>query len=394
MIKRSIDCDRIDHLLRWMADGALPSASARTIIDRVCDELCGAGVPIVRMALFIFTLHPNIGGRRFVWEKGGKTEMTEAPHEIILSPLVQESPALAVMNSGKAMRQRLSADQRPFAFNDHEDLFNAGMTDTLLQPLPFTTGGIYASSWTTSAEGGFSDADIETLDRVRPLLARLTETYVLRLNAANLLTAYVGRDGGERILAGHIKQGDTEMIEAVILFADFKGFTRLSTTVEGAVVIDTLNRFFEIFVAAIAGEGGEVLKFLGDGLLAIFPLEKAQNAAVVVASARAAVAEATRDLRAANSEQPTAPRLEFRAAICLGDIHFGNIGGGGRLDFTAIGPSVNLAARLLGVATETGHDVVCSQAVADQFADSRSLGAFPLKGIAEPQAVFALPNAA
>lgn len=385
-----LDTGRIEKMLEWMADGSRSDPTARRIIDRVCRELVAAGIPISRFALFIFTLHPNIGGRRFIWTPDEGTVMNEASHEVMMSDMVQKSPAMAVMRSGEAIRERLNGTA-PLAFSDFDDLRAAGVTDYLLQPLGFTTGDTYAASWATEADPGFSDEMIATLTRVRPLLARLTETYILRLNAANLLSAYVGRDGGERILAGHVQRGDTEAINAAILFADFKGFTALSTRTDGKLVIETLDRFFDILVLAIEGDGGEVLKFLGDGILAIFPVEEDGEAAPMVAAARRAVEAAADGVAKANAEPGERPELGFRAGLCLGDVLYGNIGGGNRLDFTAIGPAVNLASRLLQVASETGRDFVCSSMVAERFADAQPLGEFDLKGIEVPTAVFALP---
>lgn len=386
-----VDQQKVSELLAWMADGGRPNTGARTIVDRICIQLCEAGVPIDRFALYIFIIHPNIGGRRFMWEKDGLTQMDHASHDVISSPMVQKSPAVSVMNSGTALRQKLTDDFDPLGSEDYWELKQQGLTDALLQPLPFTTGGTHAASWATSAKDGFSDAHIDVFERVRPLLARLTEIYILRLNAASLLNAYVGRDGGERVLAGYIERGDTEVIEAAVLFADFKNFTRLSTQVDSAVVIETLNRFFDILVGAIEEEGGDVLKFMGDGVLATFSLKADNNDKAIVEAVGRAVSAAGHALQQANLAEPDRPHMAFRAAMCLGDVHFGNIGGGGRLDFTAIGPSVNLAARLLSVASRSGHDVVCSAEIATHFGDASLLGDFELKGIAAPQPVYSVP---
>ena len=241
---RQVDQQRISELLAWMADGGRSSSSARGIFDHICAQFCEAGVPIDRFVLFFFIIQPHIGGRRRTWERGNSAEMSSAPHEMISSPRIQQSPAVEVMKSGVTLRQKLTVARDALAFEDHIELKERGLIDVVLQPLPFTTGGIHAVSWATKAEAGFTDDLVEVLERVRPLLARLAEIYILRLHAASLLNAFVGRDGGERAIAGQIARGDTEVIEAAVQFADFKEFTRLSTRVENVIVIETLNRFF------------------------------------------------------------------------------------------------------------------------------------------------------
>ena len=185
------------------------------------------------------------------------------------------------------------------------------------------------------------------LERINRPLARITEAYLLRVNAAYVLSAYVGRNGGDQVLKGKIHRGDGEEIEASILFTDIAGFTELSNAMTGPDVVAMLNDAFDLMVPAVESRGGEILKFLGDGFFAIFPHEGTGGLAKTADAARAAVAES----EAAVAGAPVGERVAFRSAIHAGRFHYGNIGGANRLDFTAIGRPVNYTARLLAAAS-------------------------------------------
>ena len=383
-----VDTAGVAALRDWMIGGARPSARAADIIPQMCERLLAAGVPVGRFALFFFTLHPNIRGRSYVWRPGSELFVGDADLTLAATDGFKKSIAVHVMNTGASYRCRFTTGEALPPFSDVIAIRDEGMTDYLIEPLVYTTGETHAASWATAQPNGFTDDQIAALESIRAPLARLTEIYMLRLNAANLLSAYVGRDGGRKVLEGNVNRGDTEQISAAILFVDIKGFTSFSDSTPAPDVIRALNDFFEVFVTAVDEEGGEVLKFIGDALLGIFPVDPARGAdgeAAAVASAAASLRRA----EALFAETP-GPHSGFRAAIHCGEISYGNIGGGDRLDFTAIGPAVNLAARLLGVASDTGRDIVCSHRAAAHLPKSEPLGAFSLKGIAAAQQVHAL----
>ena len=234
-----------------------------------------------------------------------------------------------------------------------------------MQPLNFTTRETHAVSWSTKSDDGFSAEDIDVLERVCNPLARLTETYMLRLNAATLLSVYVGRQSGDKILRGAVHRGDGEEINAVILFVDLKNFTQLSNSIPGSELIERLNAAFDCLVPPVEENGGEILKYMGDGFFAIFPYsnsdEELKNANRAMEAVRAG------ELALKQSEQ--AGSFAIRSAIHSGSFHYGNIGGSARLDFTAIGPAVNYTARLLSAATEVDKDRVISGALAEYLGD-------------------------
>jgi adenylate cyclase len=220
---------------------------------------------------------------------------------------------------------------------------------------------------------------------VRGPLTRLVDSYVLRLNAVNIISTYVGRDAGERVLNGRIRRGDAEEISAVIMFADLKGFTDLSNRQPASAVLEALNRFFDAFEEPIREHGGEILKFMGDGLLAIFPIrEHGRGDAAATADACAATDAARESLGGPDAE------IAFRSALHIGRLSYGNMGASLRLDFTAIGPAVNLAARLLSVASSLGRDDVCSAEIAALIGGKvEMISSVALKGFAGEREVWA-----
>jgi adenylate cyclase len=343
--------------------------------------------------VFITTLHPNVMGRRFLWRRGEGVLVTEANYDILESDTYRRSPVPVVFERAETIRRRLVDPACPDDYEILAEMRAEGVTDYLIQPLPFTNGEVHAASWTTRRARGFSDEHIAALEAIRPPLARLAEVYALRRVAATLLNTYVGRDAGERILQGRIRRGDIERIHAVILLSDLRDFTAQSDKLPGEAVIGLLNAYFDCLVPALEAHGGEVLKFLGDGLLGIFPV--AADPAVACREALAAADEARAALQERGTERNARgePALRFGLALHLGEVLYGNIGSAGRLDFTTIGPAVNLTARLENLARDLGRDLVASAAFARHCPEAlRSLGTFRLRGFQASQKVFTRPD--
>jgi adenylate cyclase len=371
----------------WLIDGAVSAPTPDAVLTQLCERLVEAGVPLWRSAVFVRTLHPEIMGRRFIWRQGEGTEVHDAPYTTLDTADYRVSPVTAVLLSGEAFRRRLpdvaiGADMEVLA-SQHAQ----GATDYLAVPMKFIDGSVHVATWTTRAPGGFSDAALTTLTAIVRPLARIAEIRALRRTADNLLDAYVGRQAGARILAGKIRRGHAETIEAVIWYSDMRGFTALSDRTPAREVVALLNDYFDCQAPAIARFGGEVLKYMGDGLLAVFPATGEERQAVCHQALGAA-----QEARAAVGKLPN---VRFGLALHVGEVLFGNIGGGGRLDFTCIGPAVNLAARIEKVAAKLGEAVVTSAAFAKLCpANLRSLGPHTLAGIAAPQEVFAVNEGA
>jgi adenylate cyclase len=271
------------------------------------------------------------------------------------------------------------------------DLRAEGVTDYVVSPLRFTNGDIHFASWATKQPSGFTDAEIAAIDSVVTPLARVAEIRALHRVASILLSTYVGQNAGERVLAGQIRRGHTDKIHAAIWLSDMRGFTKLADRLPPQALVDLLNRYFDCQVPPIVDHGGEVLKFMGDGLLAIFPIALAADSGKICAAALAAAQVARGNVATLNEETG----VRFGLALHVGDVLYGNIGSGNRLDFTTIGPAVNLAARLEKLAGQLGRSVLASQEFAKHCGGHfESIGNFAVAGFAEEQTAFGLHDEA
>ena len=378
---------RLDSLLDWLMDGA-PGATPPELIERVGTDLRAHGVPVDRLSAFVTTLHPTIVGRAFRWTPGAAVEITDIRHGLFDSGAVQNSAVAAMRVTGKELRIRVSPSEGGYAYPIVEELAAEGFTDYLVLPLVFTDGQTHAVTVASKAPGGFTDAALDAIRGVMRPLARVVEILALRRTASNLLSTYVGRNSGARILAGQIQKGDFETIHAVIWFSDLRGFTEMSSRLPPREVIDTVNRVFECQVSPIERRGGEVLEFTGDGILAIFPLGVGNADATVLCDLALDAAREALDAIAALEVKGSSPRIGI--ALHVGELAYGNVGGANRLDFTAIGLAVNLAARLEGVTAKLGLPLVVSEAFAGLTTQTTvALGTFQLKGLPTEVRVFA-----
>ncbi|MEJ0056032.1 MAG: adenylate/guanylate cyclase domain-containing protein [Bacteroidota bacterium] len=360
------------------------------VVARMCTDLTAAGVPVDRCHALVRTLHPHIAGRSFLWMPGRHVEVAEHSYDELLRPEVDEFSYIPVFRKGVIIRKRLVGEKK--LTPDLIPLAEDGYTDFFAGPLKFISGQIHGIFFATRHPDGFSDDDIHALERVLGPLSRIGEIFALMRTATNLLNTYVGHDAGARIMAGQIQRGETNSIHAVIWFSDLRGFTSMSGTLQPAEIISTLNSVFDCQVPFIELHGGHVLKFIGDGLLAIFPCS--DNPASQAESALAAVAQAFSSLDALNDTRVRDGNnpLRFGVALHLGDVAYGNIGGANRLDFTCIGPSVNLAARLETLTSKVDKNLIVSDEIARLITvPLEPLGEFDLKGVGTPVKAFAVP---
>jgi adenylate cyclase len=388
----ALPCDT-GAVAAWLVDGARSASKSEDVLTEMCVRLTRCGLPLWRVAVYVNTLHPQIFARRFLWKPGAHADVAEAPFAFAANAGFRDSPITRIRQTGETIRRQLADPDCPMDYEILKEMRGEGASDYLAAPLPFTNGEIHVASFATQQAGGFSDGEIAGLAAILPPLSRVAEVRALRRTAVNLLDAYVGHDAGERILDGRIQRGDAETIRAAIWLSDMRGFTRLADTVAPQALIERLNIFFDCLVPAIEAEKGEVLKFMGDGLLAIFRFaEEAEiNAACARALRAARRARANVDALPAFGEGDAEARLRFGLALHVGEALYGNIGGGGRLDFTCIGPPINMAARLEKIAAKLGRVVVASSAFAARLPDDfTALGAFELAGFREAQTVYGL----
>ena len=382
----------VREIIDWLIDGARSAASPPLMMAEMCERLVQAGLPLWRVGLFVRTLHPDIIGRNFIWRPGAEVTVGSVDIDVLDAPEFINSPLAIVFREGREVRYRLG-DPDAGCFPFFDDMRSEGVTDYIALPLRFIDGSINVSSWTTRQPGGFREAQLATLKDLVPPLARIIEIVSLRRTASILLDTYVGNRAGERILAGQIRRGHADTMDAAIWLSDLRGFTALSDRLPPETVVDILNRYFDCQVSAIRSHGGEVLKFMGDGLLAVFPIAERDGDVRQVCTR---VLRAARESRASVEAMQypigeTLERFRFGVALHVGKILYGNIGGGNRLDFTCIGPVVNLAARLEKIAGRLHRTIVASAAFAGICAGGwTDLGEFPIAGFAKAERVYGL----
>ncbi len=389
--------ESLEATAAWLVDGARSAVSSQDVLQELCERLVAGGLPVWRVAVFIRTLHPSIMGRMFLWRQGAKVEVLAAPYQMATDQAFRLSPIVRVAETGETIRRRICEPDCPLDFPILKDLAADGVTEYLAAPLNFTDGERHIATFTTQRENGFSSQDLADLGRILPALARVAEVRGLRRVAINLLDAYVGHDAGEKILAGKILRGGAETIRAAIWLSDMRGFTKLADQAPPERVLERLNAFFDCLAPAIEQHGGSVLKFMGDGLLAIFAANGDVSDDDARARALAAAQLARENVEAFNADGGAEPygALRFGLALHFGEALYGNIGGGSRLDFTCIGPAINLAARVEKVASRLGRTVVASRAFAEPLKEKFvSLGVFELAGFQAPQELFGLPDEA
>jgi adenylate cyclase len=380
-------------IAEWLIDGARSAATTEEVLAEFCERLLSCGYPIDRVGLFILTLHPQIVGRRFLWKPGAPVEINNGTFETFQTEEFRRSPVRHAIDSGVALRRKLEEADCPLDFALTRELQAQGVTDYFVAPLFFFNGAVHAATFAARERGGFTDRQVEEFAQLMAPLARVAEARTLQMMGSTLLDTYVGSHAGSRVLAGQIRRGDTTTMNAVIWLSDMRGFTQLADQLPPQALVEELNRYFDCQVPAILKHGGEVLKFMGDGLLAIFVIDadrmderKACDAALSAAhEARTAVAVALRSAGAGSA------RLRFGLALHVGQVSYGNIGSGNRLDFTCIGAAVNLAARIENLTGELERTVLASDEFARHFpAEFAPVGEFALRGFGTARTVFGL----
>ena len=349
------------------------------------------GLPIDRFTTGVPSLHPNVDSFSTLWEPENGITFRSYRQEDDSIGAFRQSPIYLAYDRGEITRIDLTAPPAPDEYSVIDTLRQEGFTEYLVFPVPLSDRSNKAVTYCTRRPGGFTDREFAIMRDVAQTLATVIEPRYLWHMAGTLVDTYVGPMAGRRVLAGEIKRGSGETIRAAIWFCDLKGFTSLSELLPSQQLIDLLNAYFDSVTPAIEEAGGEILKFIGDAVLAIFPLESDDEAgatAKALTAARAAIAA----LDETNSARRKVNHPEIFCGIALhfGDVHYGNVGGENRLDFTVIGPAVNLANRIEGLTRELERSVLVSAEFAvlseEEF---EPMGEFELKGIAEKRAVYA-----
>ena len=379
----------LQPVIDWLMEGARPSRLPRDVLLETCRRTLAAGLPISRVGVFVRTLHPNMVGRAFIWQADKNLiEMTEAGHELLESEAFLKSPIRVVMTEGVEVRRRLADPACPMDFPILAELRQDGTTDFIAVPLRLVNGEVHAASFATRRAGGFSDEELAELRRLLPPFTRMVEIYGNMQKARNILDAYLGPSAGEKVLAGQIKRGDGEDINAVIWFCDLRDSTPLADSMSRRDFLALLNEYFECVLGPVLEQKGEVLRFIGDAALAIFPV--GERPAEACAKALAAAQEAMARMDKLN--QTRSRPLRFGIGLHMGELTYGNIGTPTRIEFTVIGAAANETARIEALCKVLEVDLLVSEPVARALPQPwRSLGLHTLRGVGDKMELFTLP---
>lgn len=390
---------RIAEIALWLTRQGLAGTSQEDLLRDYCHRLSEAGVPLLRLHVAQRALHPKFGGIGFNWTRAAGIsaehyEHTDTPIEAWL-----RSPFYKMLSDGldEWSSRLLPEDIERFPLL--ADMKDAGAEEYHAAAVKFTDGPFdpvdpnnpgegMLISWTTDQAGGFCPRDKTLLSALLPHLGLALQSAANRQMASDLMRVYLGRDAGKRVLSGEIQRGSSRAIDAVICLFDLKGFTSLAEQLPGTELIEMLNDYFGIAVATIQGHGGNILKFMGDGILTMFDL------GTIEADAKAALnasSELQAKIRERNAERAAEglPVADFTLALHAGEILYGNIGAENRLDFTVIGPTVNLTARISGMHASVGQSIIVSEDVrraanGGTGHDLVSVGRYMLRGVSAP----------
>ena len=384
-------------LIDWLLQEAPPDAVA--LVEGITSRLIDAGVPVWRLATNTFALHPELFARGIIWTRGVGIRHREISHawvqQLALQARVPNPVNHIITGVIDELRVRLATEASDY--QALQELKAEGATDYLLVPLRYDNGRQRGFlSLATDAVGGFTDGHVLLVRELLPALSLTMQLASERAATRGLLEVYLGQNAAGRVLEGAFKRGTGQVIRAVIWYCDLRGFTTLVDQSALQDVVPVLDRYFECVAQPVTAAGGEILKFIGDAMLAIFPIGEegpGKPARLALDSAVAALAAVE-----AMSEERTAagqPLLQIGVALHLGEVMYGNIGASNRLDFTVIGAAVNEVARVEPLCKELKTPLLFTEAIARACQDprQRSMGKHTLRGVAAPTEIFTLDRA-
>lgn len=381
-----------DGVVDWLTNGTSDERFIDNIFAEMCIRLQQAGIPVKRSTMHVRIQHPQWLGAAFMWTDGMReAKVTRVDFDVLERSEFIGSPVSEMLDGATELRENLEDDpSRGRKHAVYDEMRAKGLTDYVAWPLHHTLGKRHLVTFATDRPGGFDDAHVAALKNVLPVLALVSEIRIKNRLARTLLETYVGSHAGELILAGATRRGTGTTVRAAIMICDLRDFTKISDNWPRDDVIDLLNDYFDAMSEPIARHGGEILKFIGDGLLAIFPLG-APNACANLLHAVTEARQAMAALNERNNGTGRAP-LNYGIGVHVGDVMYGNIGSTSRLDFTVIGPAVNMASRLEALTKQLGRGVLLSHAFAElvekQF-ELEHVGKHEVRGFSDPIELFA-----
>jgi adenylate cyclase len=371
------------RIIEWLSGDVCHDCSTAELIEGLGERLRSAGLPLDRLVLHLRTLHPEILGRTLAWSPGEAVEVHDRPHGIELTVAFSNSPVWRVIETKEPVLVRVGANGG-YIYSQVDVYRDRRLTELLFIPLKTSGGPVSVAAFCCGRPEGFSPDDRTIIEQIVPALRNVCEVRILRAIEQTLLDTYTGATTAQHILAGQIRRGQLESLEAALLLCDLRGFTELSNRLPAERVAQLLDAYFDRLVPVIIGHGGEIVKFMGDAVLAFFRRDDAAEACQVALKTAIKVIE---NLEAhLESDEP----LHAGVALHYGVVSYGNIGSSKRLDFTVIGPDVNLISRIQGVCSETGRVILTSQQFAKLLGegDVQPIGRFALKGFRDPVELF------
>ncbi|NOE20611.1 DUF427 domain-containing protein [Ruegeria atlantica] len=380
-------------LIDWLMRGASTAATPESFTKALAEKMLEHGIAIQRLSILAWSLHPLIAGKHYIWEKDEEEILTRAPtYEIYDHPAFINSPLRHVSNGLGGVRQRLNDENPQNSFPIMEDLRAKGATDYVAMPLPFSDGRTNVLTLTCDHPDGFTTENLGLVFECSSVIARFYEVFMQRENAQVLLETYVGKRTGARVLGGEIRRGDGDEIDAAIMFCDLRNSTSLEEKLGRGEYINLLNEFFETVSGIVHDNNGEVLKFIGDAVLAVFPAtdEDASTARTNAQRSAIKIVETLGELR----KEGTDRHCDCSIGVAYGRVTYGNVGSRERLDFTVIGQAANVAARLGEFGKSQGHRIVVSEDIEPACSNAVPLGDVNLHNVSRPVRSYALRTAA
>ena len=383
--------DNKNPFVDWLLREAWEAADAEELVARFANCMLERNFPVWRFNILLGTLNPLVSGLAFIWTRGQQgVDVRRLLHSRRNAKGFLESPLVPIYEGKGGLRRRLEGPAPQLDFPILEELHAQGATDYVAMPLHFSDGHINALTLATDRPGGFTTENLGQLHEVLPLLSRLFEVHALKRSTKSLLSTYLGARSAAKVLGGKVRRGDGETVPAVIWYSDLRESTRLAESMPREDYLALLNTYFDAAAGAVLAEGGEVLKFIGDAVLAIFPIEACEIKTAKACESALAAAHGALARLAANNGSEDDVKLRAGISLHMGEVTYGNVGATERLDFTVIGTATNEVARLGDLCKELDRSILLSAQVAQNLRQPlTSLGHHCLRGVQSSHEVFA-----
>ncbi len=392
----------------WLIEQALGEPDVVKMFETMCQRLTGVGIPIARARLIWQTLHPLFRAETVIWDRGKPATLDQFRHQDNETDAWHKSPLKFTLdNRLDIFRRQLFGENMMLDFPILTDLKEQGFTDyvivaTAVSDARNTDGSFQKGprgvlvTWTSDRQGGFSSDDLEALQKIQRVFALACKTIIQSRISTNIATTYLGERAGESVMRGQIRRGDGAQTHAVVWFSDMRNSTMLAESLPSDVYFALLNSYFEATAGPLVDHGGEVLDFIGDAVLGIFPYDNSEGLAEAARRANAALDETLARGREVNAEREKLglDRFNFGVGLNVGDVKFGNIGIPQRLSFSVIGQTVNEVARIESMTKLLQQPVLSGRKLAQLNPERwRSLGEHKLDGVLEPMELYAFRSA-